>query len=307
MKRALCVLLLAIGCARAEASVLYQQPAHPNGGYFHSSWWDPDGSNYDEYVWDRFILAADADIDTVTWRGTYDPAYGGDTPVVNFWVGVYGSAAGGSQPDVAHPPLVEYETGGNAGQTYAGVFGGMTMYDYRFRLPVPFHATAGVKYWIQIEAWQNGFPGWSIAAGTNGDGSHFRCQHNNAPLADVPTGCWFTTMTGDAAFTLMTRVPTGIELGSGSAARAFALESIAPNPSRGDRWTVSFRLEDAAPAVLSLFDVRGRLVETRGVGALGAGSHAIEIVPSPPLEPGTYFARLVQGDESSELKLIVAR
>lgn len=101
---------------------------------------------------------------------------------------------GGSQPDVSNPPLVEYETGGNAGETFAGVFGGTTMYDYRFTLPASFHALAGVKYWIQFEAWQSGFPGWSIATGTGGDAYHFRCQHLTAgPDKGTPTGCWFTS------------------------------------------------------------------------------------------------------------------
>ncbi len=92
-----------------------------------SSWWDPDGSNYDEYVWDRFVLGYDADVDSVEWRGAYDPAYGGNSPVVNFTVAIYASSVGGSEPDVAHPPLVEYENSGNAGEMYAGVFGGTTM------------------------------------------------------------------------------------------------------------------------------------------------------------------------------------
>ncbi len=298
--------MLAIICARADATVIYQQPGNPAGGFYHSSWWDPDGSNYDEYVWDRFVLASNADIDSIGWRGAYDPAYGGDTPVVNFTVAIYGSIPGGSEPDVAHPPLVEYETGNNAGQTYAGVFGGVTMYDYRFTLPATFHTQAGVYYWVQIEGWQWGFPGWSIAKGTGGDGFHFRCQKlTNGPDTGVPPGCWFTLPSGDAAFKLLAAPSTGVEEESGTA--EFALRGPSPNPSRGDRLEVSFRLVDAAPAELVLFDVGGRRVASREVGALGAGSHVVDMAADRPIEPGIYFARLSQGGRAQVIKVTVTR
>jgi hypothetical protein len=107
-----------------------------------------------------------------------------------------------------------FELRRQAGETFAGVFGGTTMYDYRFRLPASFHALAGVKYWIQIEAWQSGFPGWSIAIGTGGDAYHFRCQHLTAgPDKGTPTGCWFTAPSGDTAFSLHTSAVTGLTSG----------------------------------------------------------------------------------------------
>jgi len=303
MKRIMLAAVLVMLGAQAHAGVLYQQPPNASGGFYKSSWWDPDGSNYDEYVWDRFVLGFAADIDSIGWRGAYDGSAGG--PAVNFTVAIYGSSVGGSQPDVSNPPLVEYESGGNADQTYAGVIGGVTMYDYRFALPTAFSAQAGVPYWVQIEAWQWGFPDWSIARGTGGDGYHFRCQHNNTPSlgGGVPTGCWFTAPSGDAAFTLITAAVTGVE--APELPIGLVLSGAVPNPSRGDRLEIAFSLPDAAPAVLSLFDVGGRRVALEEVGALGAGSHVLNIAARNRLAPGIYFARLSQGVRSEMVKMVV--
>jgi hypothetical protein len=109
---------------------------------------------------------------------------------------IYPSIAGGSQPDVTHAPLVQYQTGSSAGETPAGTFGGIAMYDYSFTLPTPFQATAGTKYWVQIEAWQTGVPDWGLAVGTGGDNKHFRGMavagdiHYDAPAGDTAFTCW---------------------------------------------------------------------------------------------------------------------
>ncbi|MDM7917210.1 MAG: hypothetical protein QUU85_18365, partial [Candidatus Eisenbacteria bacterium] len=268
MRTLLIAATLVMLCAAdaVQATVLYQQPPRDAGGFYRSSWWDPDGSNYDEYVWDRFVLSQDADIDSIHWRGCYDPAYyGAGGPVRDFTVAVYASIPGGSEPDVVHLPLVEYTSGDNAGETFAGAAGGVNMYDYQFALPVPFHAQAGVPYWVQIEGWQWGFPDWAIAAGTGGDGSHFRCQHNNEPGKDgVPTGCYFTRPSGDCAFHLLTSAPAAAVEGT-TADGGFALSGVLPNPSSGDRMEIGFRLPDDQPAELALFDVAGRRLWSRQV------------------------------------------
>lgn len=298
-----CALALLLA-GQSAAGVLYQQAQYPSGGFYPSSWWDPDGSNYDQYVWDAFTLAQAAEIHTVGWRGCYDPAYGGATPVRDFTIAIYASIAAGSQPDVGHPPLVEYTSGGAAGESYAGVFGGMTMYDYRFRLPAAFPAAAGVKYWVQIEAWQWGFPGWSLARGQGGDGSHFRCLHNNDPADEgVPTGCQFATITGDVVFSLLTDAATGVE--GGPTGGPPSLAGTAPSPCGGDRLEVSFTLPDARPAELSLFDVAGRRVRSAEVGGFGAGAHRIDLAAAAPLEPGIYLVRLAHPAGTASAKVIV--
>lgn len=306
MNRILPAALLVTLASTADAGVLYQQPPDPGGTYYRSSWWDPDGSNYDEYVWDRFVLPQDAGVEWIEWRGTYNSAFGGGTPVVNFTVAIYGASVGGTQPDVANPPLAEYEVGGNAGETFAGVVGGATMYDYAFTLPAAFPAQAGVPYWVQIEAWQNAYPGWSIARGTGGDGYHFLCQHLTLePRNGVPTGCWFTAPTGDAAFTLGNATGTGVDASQG--AGDLALDGALPNPSRGGPLHVSFSLPGGEPAALSLFDVGGRRVAHRSVGSLGAGGHVVDLAPEEPMAPGIYFVRLTQGSRSRMAKVVVTR
>lgn len=181
------------------ATILYNQPPIPGGGLLQSSWWDPDGSDYDQYVWDNFTLqpAQAITITEIQWRGGYDPTrFGSGGPVIDFAAAIYPSIPGGSQPDVVNPPLVRYQTGGNARETPAGMFAGTMMYDYTFALPAPFQAAAGIKYWVQIEAFQHGIPDWGLAAGTGGDGKHFRRIAN---LGDI----FYQVVPGDSAFTLL--------------------------------------------------------------------------------------------------------
>jgi hypothetical protein len=184
------------GTFATPAGVLYSQPPTSNGVLYQSS---RNGTDYDQYVWDNFAILSGQTISIteIKWRGGYDPLkFGSGGPVVAFRVAIYPSIAGGTQPDVTNPPLVDYLTGGNAGETLVGTFGGTIMYDYTFVLPAPFHAMAGTKYWVQIEASQSGIPDWGIAAGTGGDGSHFR---RTANAGDV----FYQIVPGDAAFTLL--------------------------------------------------------------------------------------------------------
>jgi hypothetical protein len=172
---------------------VYSQPPNPGGGLLPSS---RNGTDYDQYAWDDFTLHSTREITEIHWRGGYDPArLGSGGRVSDFVVAIYPSMAAGTQPDV-FSPLVQYQTGGNAGETSAGTYGGITMYDYGFILPAPFQATAGVRYWVQIEAPQGGVPDWGIAAGTGGDAKYFR---RFAAAGDV----FYQVAPGDAAFTLL--------------------------------------------------------------------------------------------------------
>jgi hypothetical protein len=179
----------------SPADVVYTQPPLTGGGLFQSSMRDPDGSASDQWAWDGFILGWTQTITEIQWRGGYDPArLGSGGPVVDFTVAIYPSSLGGAQPDVTHPPLVDYPVGGNAAETLAAVLGGVQTYDYRFTLPVPFQAAAGTKYWVQIEALQRGAPDWGLSKASGGDGRYFR------KLADEGT---YQHATGDTAFTLL--------------------------------------------------------------------------------------------------------
>ena len=179
----------------ATAVVVYSQPPSSAGGLLQSSMRDPDGSASDQWAWDDFTLGWTQPITEVQWRGGYDPAkLGSGGPVVDFTLAIYPTNLTGLEPDVAHPPLVHYQVGGNAGETPAEVLGGVQTYDYRFTLPAPFQAAAGTKYWVQIEALQPGAPDWGLSKATGGDGHYFR------KLADEGI---YQRVTGDAAFTLL--------------------------------------------------------------------------------------------------------
>jgi hypothetical protein len=178
------------------AAIVYSQPPSSNGGLLQSSRWDPDGSNYDRYVWDNFTLPSAQQITAIQWRGGYDPSkFGSGGPVIDFKVAIYASIPGGSEPDVVNPPLVDYQTGGKAGETPAGTFGDVAMYDYQYTLPTSFQAASGTTYWVQIEALQHGLPDWGITSGTGGDGKYFRKYHTGADV--------FQIIAGDAAFSLL--------------------------------------------------------------------------------------------------------
>lgn len=186
----LCLLLTLVG-------VVYSQPHAGNDKLLQSSWWDPDGSDWDQYVWDNFMFPTAQTVAEIRWRGGYDPThFGRGGPVVDFRVEIYPSIAAQIEPDMVNPPLVRYHAGGNAGETTVGVFGSTTMYDYQFTLPRPFQAAAGVKYWVQIEAYQHGIPDWGLAAGTGGDGGYFR---RIAGAGDA----FYQRVPGDSAFSLL--------------------------------------------------------------------------------------------------------
>lgn len=187
------------------AGVIYSQPPNPAGGLIPSSLRDPDGSATDQKAWDAFTLTSIQDITEIRWSGGHDPAKSGSGgPVANFTVSIYGSIPAGTQPDLARPPLVRHEVGGNAGEAPGPVLGGIQMYSYAFVLPAPFHAVAGTKYWVQIVAYQPGpSPDWGLTRGTGGDGHYFRFVAGEG---------LYQTLTGDTAFSVLAEPVNGYKL-----------------------------------------------------------------------------------------------
>jgi len=182
-----------------QTGPIFTQPVDPNGKLLLSSWLDPDGSDNDQYVWDDFTLQSNGTITEIDWFGVYDPLmFGKGGPVIDFSVSIYSSTAADTEPAVANPPLVHYHTGGNAGETSIGTVGGNAMYSYSFSLPTPFMVSAGIKYWVQIEASQQGIlPDWCFAAGSGGSGNHY--LRTSGAGGDVI----YRSAPGDAAFTLL--------------------------------------------------------------------------------------------------------
>lgn len=203
MKHILVIFLLLTALA-AQAGVVFEQPHDGSGALRMSSRYQPNGTDNDQFVWDSFSVPTAQAVTEIRWRGGYDPQmayWGGD--IVNFRVSIYESTPGLSQPHlgpgypVTPATLVAYDTGDKAGETSAGVFGGVEMFDYHFVLPSVFQAQAGKLYWVQIEAeFANGLPYWGFAAGT-GNGFYFRRVAGQADF-------YFQFISGDAAFSIVT-------------------------------------------------------------------------------------------------------
>jgi hypothetical protein len=88
------------------------------------------------------------------------------------------------------------------------------------------------------------------------------------------------------------------------AGAAFALHGAVPNPVRGD-FRVSFRLPDAAPARLEVFDVAGRRVASEEVGSRGAGVHTLKLDAHGPFATGVYMVRLSRAGERRVARAVV--
>jgi hypothetical protein len=198
--------------------ILYSQPPDGTGSLIASSWVYPDGSDADMYAYDNFMLTDNADVTEVHWRGGY--AYGAMYGrVQDFSVYFYESIAAGTEPHISRPDgeetiyLARYFVGGIASETFAGNYGGVSMYDYSYTFPTPVHLTAGVKYWIRIEGYQLVYPDWSMSKATGGNGQYFRYSTGLHMFQFVP---------GDTAFTLLGDVtsttvwPTTTVLGPGA-------------------------------------------------------------------------------------------
>jgi hypothetical protein len=85
-----------------------------------------------------------------------------------------------------------------------------------------------------------------------------------------------------------------------------ALRGFQPNPSIGTP-QVALVLAESAPASLEVFDVVGRRVASRAVGALGPGRHVIPLDAGARLTPGVYAIRLVQGERVLHARGVVTR
>jgi len=103
-----------------------------------------------------------------------------------------------------------------------------------------------------------------------------------------------------------TLLPEGtVGVPDGEAPLAFALEGVRPNPSRGERLSISFALPGGAPARLELLDVSGRRIAVREVGALGPGRHVVDLGAGRRLPPGLYLVRLTQGPDARVTRVAV--
>jgi len=104
-------------------------------------------------------------------------------------------------------------------------------------------------------------------------------------------------------FTVDVVGPTAVTSGDRAVLELVGAE---PNPARGDLM-VSFSLPGPEPATLELFDLRGRLVARRGVGALGTGRHRVTLTDGRELPVGVYLVRLTRGDQALDAKVCLLK
>ena len=87
---------------------------------------------------------------------------------------------------------------------------------------------------------------------------------------------------------------------------SFALCGVHPNPAaRGA--VVRFALPDAAPATLALFDISGRRMWSRDLGALASGEHHVLLGDGAWFPPGLYLMRLTQGARTATARVVIVR
>ena len=329
MKRTLLSALLALLLASpVHASIVFVQPHDGSGTLHKSSWYPPDGLDGDAYCWDNFTLASSRAITEVHWRGGYEfhPSGSGQSPVSDFEVSIYRSIPAGTQPDLGvGGRLVQYFVGGNAGETPAGVFGGVQMFDYAFVLPSPFPATGGTPYWVQVEASQGAVapsyaPDWGFATGTGGNNAHFRKITGGtyqAPLQDLA----FSLAASDAATVTISASESPIGAGTISGAGAYPLGSTVslmatPNTGYGFvNWTENGTIIRSQPGYTFTASVNRTLVAnfaptfaivvsafpsyagTVSGGGIYNGGATVTLVATP--NPGFVFSSWSDGDPAS--------
>jgi hypothetical protein len=141
----------------------------------------------------------------------------------------------------------------------------------------------------------------------------------NAGGAVIPDGsggwiaAWSDTRAGGSNDIYAQRVQANGQLGGTvldvprTAATTVSLESARPNPARVEDLRILFSGAAAPGTSLELLDVAGRLVASRELSALGAGSHEMRFDDLPALKPGLYFVALkTPGDARSARILRVA-
>lgn len=84
------------------------------------------------------------------------------------------------------------------------------------------------------------------------------------------------------------------------------LEGAQPNPARA-LGRVVFSLASDRPATLELLDVAGRRVAYEDVGALGPGTHAVDLARGRTLRAGIYLVRLMQAGVVATAKAVVTQ
>jgi hypothetical protein len=84
-----------------------------------------------------------------------------------------------------------------------------------------------------------------------------------------------------------------------------ALLGARPNPTSPSTLQIEFVLTSRESATLELFDLEGRRIVSRDVGALGAGRHRIALSPNSRVFPGVYISKLTIGTISRSARVVI--
>jgi hypothetical protein len=76
----------------------------------------------------------------------------------------------------------------------------------------------------------------------------------------------------------------------GTGAGGLSLDQMYPNPIKSSA-EINYRLDDAAPVSLLIYDIGGRLVKTLVSEKQSAGSHSV-VWNAEDADPGVYFCRI---------------
>jgi hypothetical protein len=87
-------------------------------------------------------------------------------------------------------------------------------------------------------------------------------------------------------------------------AAQFALAGARPNPAV-EELAVAFSLPDASSARLEAYDLAGRRVAGKDVGALGAGGHVVRLGEGVELNAGVYLVRLTQAGRTLTTRVVI--
>ncbi|HVP55971.1 MAG TPA: PEP-CTERM sorting domain-containing protein [Candidatus Eisenbacteria bacterium] len=149
----------------AAQVLVYSQPTDLNGGYASQN--DPSLGGF-ATAFDNFTLGSSANINQVTWVGSYITGVGGITGyTLGFW------SNSGNAPGSL---LMSYSVGGNAGEASMGTDNlGNPVFGYSLMLGSSFAAAAGTEYWLSIVPDLAFPPQWLWETGTGGDSNNYQC------------------------------------------------------------------------------------------------------------------------------------
>src|SRR5262249_15760269 len=82
-----------------------------------------------------------------------------------------------------------------------------------------------------------------------------------------------------------------------------ALLGTRPNPASAGALTIEFMLDGWQPTRIQLLDLAGRRLDSREIGSLGPGLHAVALQGAT--RGGVYFVRLEQGERILDRKVVL--